>query len=187
MTTLIRLLAVFLFLSASAPLAARDSHYEAKISGMSCAYCAYNATRQLAAIRGVQRDSVHVDLESATARLSSHRTLTEDDVAQALAAAGFELASLRATAKPGARKGALHRIARLEVEHTSLDDEATRSLLQALGSVAAHRRGELRLWATDAEETRLAGALIRGKQVTVPVTFERSRRDTIVIECWAGK
>ena len=187
MTTLIRLLAAFLFLAASAPLAARDSHYEVKISGMSCAYCAYNATRELVAIPGVQRDSVHVDLESATARLSSDRTLTEDDVAQALATSGFELASMRATGKPVARKAALHRIARLEVERSSLDDEATRSLLRALGSVAANRRGELRLWAPDAEETRLVGSLIRGKQVTVPVTFERSRRDTIVIECWAGK
>ncbi len=56
------------------------------VTGMSCDHCVHAVTDELRALDGV--DTVHVDLASATVQVDATRTLTDDEVSDALDEAG---------------------------------------------------------------------------------------------------
>jgi copper ion binding protein len=60
------------------------------VSGMTCAHCVASVTEELTELAGVQ--SVDVDLASGAVTVTSERELAADEVAEAVAEAGYQLA-----------------------------------------------------------------------------------------------
>ena len=87
-------------LLAVTPAWAAPTHYVLDVQGMKCAFCAYNATEQLAQVPGVQPQSVHIDLAAGKARLASDTPLPRETLAHALEQAGFRLVEMQTVSAP---------------------------------------------------------------------------------------
>jgi len=57
--------------------ATNELQYDLEVSGMKCAFCAYNVSKQIESLDGVVPQSVDVDLEQGAVRLRSEKALDE--------------------------------------------------------------------------------------------------------------
>ena len=60
------------------------------VTGMTCGHCQQAVTKEISALAGVSR--VEVDLATGLVTVDSDRTLTRDELAEAVDEAGYELA-----------------------------------------------------------------------------------------------
>ncbi len=90
-------LILFLFVSSAPSAIASEVGYELKVTGMVCAFCAYNVSKQLRSAEGVAPDSILVDLENGTITLRSEKPLERARLAKLVEAAGFALEAVTET------------------------------------------------------------------------------------------
>jgi len=85
------MITVTLSLLISMPLWASSTHYEMRVDGLACPYCAYGIEKKLKAIDGVQ--DIDVDLNAGVVRVdvSDGVELTEPAMQQLFNDAGFTL------------------------------------------------------------------------------------------------
>jgi len=88
---------VALSLLMSMPLWASGTHYEMRVDGLACPYCAYGIEKKLKAIDGVQ--DIDVDLNAGIVRVdvSDGVELTEPAMKQLFNDAGFTLRGITIT------------------------------------------------------------------------------------------
>jgi hypothetical protein len=63
-----------------------------KIEGMTCNHCAQSVTKELQKVAGAA--DIQVDPKAGTAHLATDETVTEDQLAAAVAEAGYSLTSV---------------------------------------------------------------------------------------------
>ena len=92
--TIIKTLLVMLSMSASMTAWAACTHYEMRVDGLACPYCAYGIEKKLTAIDGVH--NLDVDLENGlvSVDVSDGVVLTEADMKQLFDDAGFTFRSM---------------------------------------------------------------------------------------------
>lgn len=61
------------------------------VSGMTCQHCVMSVTEEVSEIEGVS--DVHVDLENGAVTVRSERELSREEIAAAVAEAGFRLSA----------------------------------------------------------------------------------------------
>lgn len=64
------------------------------INGMSCPFCAYGVTKKLKKLEGVTTVYVSIDKGTADIELEAGKTLSEEQIRNAVADAGFEVRSV---------------------------------------------------------------------------------------------
>lgn len=172
-------------LLAVTPAWAAPTHYVLDVQGMKCAFCAYNATEQLAQVPGVQPQSVHIDLAAGKARLASDTPLPRETLAHALEQAGFRLVEMQTVSAPdGEDAYELQTVMHLEINASDFDESRFGPVLKALGAAIAEHGGRVRLLAPSSMEKRLVKSLLMGKQAAVPVHFEPSALQTGAVIEW---
>lgn len=168
----------------AAPAWATPTHYALDVQGMKCAFCAYNATQQLAKVPGVQPQSVHIDLAVGSARLVSDMPLPRETLAHALEQAGFRLIDMQTVPAPQTEHAVEQKtVMRLALMTSDVDESDFGPVLKALGATIAEHGGRIQLQAPVEMEKQLVKSLLMGKRVAVPVDFEASTpRSDVLIE-----
>jgi mercuric ion binding protein len=94
---IINTMVVLLSTSVSMVAWAACTHYEMRVDGLACPYCAYGIEKKLAAIDGVQ--NLDIDLENGlvSVDVSDGVVLTEADLKQLFDDAGFTFRSMNTT------------------------------------------------------------------------------------------
>ena len=87
---LLPLLGIF----ASMAIWAECTHYEMRVDGLACPYCAYGIEKKLTAIDGVQNIDVDLDKGLVSVDVSDGVVLTEADMKQLFNDAGFTYRSM---------------------------------------------------------------------------------------------
>jgi len=90
-----KLFSILLCVFISQTTFATGIHYEMRVDGLACPYCAYGVEKQLKSIKGV--DEVQVDLAKGivNAKVSKGTTLTEDQMEKLFKDAGFTFRGMK--------------------------------------------------------------------------------------------
>jgi len=91
---IINTMLILLSMSVSMSAWATSTHYEIRVDGLACPYCAYGIEKKLTAIDGVK--NLNVDLENGlvSVDVSDGVVLTEADMKQLFEDAGFTYRSM---------------------------------------------------------------------------------------------
>lgn len=167
--------------------AADTLDYELEVSGMVCAYCAYNVFRQLRRLDDVDPKSIDVDLAEGKVRFRSQGPLDETIIVESITAAGFELESVaESPAVPSSVP--LHAeeplLVRLELRADAVADGNYDGLLEALGTLTVRRAARLRVAGPAASEMVTLRPILMGNKPAIDVEFAAGPRpgQTILIE-----
>jgi len=76
---------------------AEEMSYEADVKGMVCAFCAYNVSKNISALPGVNADSVNVDLKGGHVAFNSSQPVSEDKLSALFTKSGFTVSNLKKT------------------------------------------------------------------------------------------
>lgn len=170
-------------LLAITPVWAAPMHYTLNVKGLKCAFCAYNAAKQLAQVPAVQPQSIHVDVAARKAHLVSDAPLARETLVSALEQAGFRLVGMQPVPAPQSEDVVeLQTVMQLEIKASDLGPFVP--MLKALGSAIAAHGGEVRLHAPASMEKWLVKSLLMGKQAAIPVDFEPSSLQADVVIEW---
>ena len=91
------IITVVLGLLLSMPLWAECTHYEMRVDGLACPYCAYGIEKKLTAIDGVQGFDVDLDAGIVGVDVSDGVELEETEMKQLFTDAGFTYRSMTVT------------------------------------------------------------------------------------------
>lgn len=176
--------AVLAILLAITPVAwAAPTSYVLDVQGMKCAFCAYKAVEKLSEVPGVSPPSVHIDLPTQKARLTSDTSLARDTLADALERAGFRLLDMKTVSGQGQSAVEWQTVMHLKITASDMDERRLGPVLKTLGAAIAEHGGRVHLKAPAAMDKQLVKLLLMGKQVAVPVHFETSPApDGVAIE-----
>ena len=183
-------LILFLFVSSAPSAIASEVGYELKVTGMVCAFCAYNVSKQLRSADGVAADSIEVDLASGTITLKSEKPLEAARLAELVEAAGFKLEAVTETAPDSSIPASSSERAvqlSLTLDAKGLAEGEFDSLLQALGVLASERSAGLAVVAPAGLEMRLLRPILMGRTPAIDVDFSEGIRpdNTVLINVFA--
>ncbi|HZD51525.1 MAG TPA: heavy-metal-associated domain-containing protein [Woeseiaceae bacterium] len=170
---------IFVLLTLSATTANASAadvlDYELEVSGMVCAFCAYNVSRELKLLDGVDPKSIHVDLSEHQVRFRSRGPLDETHLAERIIAAGFDLESVTASTTASSAI-ALHEeeavvFLRLELRADAVSGGDYDDLLTALGILVGQRTASVRLTGPSASEMRTLRPILMGRKPAIDVEY----------------
>lgn len=148
--------------------------YELEVSGMVCAFCAYNVSRQLQSLDAIEPRSIDVDLTDGMVRLRSRASLDEGILAERVTAAGFKLKSVSSSiaVPPSEPMRATNRLLiRLELESDGLGRGDYDSLLGALGVLSVQRAAAVRVNGPAGSEMRILRPILMGRERRIDVEY----------------
>ena len=128
----------------AAPVNAAQYRYEVDVVGMMCAYCAYSVGKRLAALDGVVRDSIDVDLKRGQVRFAGNNPLPESEVRTSLKDSGFRVTRVEHTvgdspALVSAKSTVV--VATISLDSAAIDSVLATNLLDSLGAGAVRDGG----------------------------------------------
>ncbi len=91
-------LIILLFMAiAASPALAADTHYQIRVDGLACPYCAYGIEKKLKQIKGVRNIDVDLDKGLVKVDVADGTTLTAPQLTKLLKDSGFTYRSMKAT------------------------------------------------------------------------------------------
>lgn len=171
--------------------AANELQYDLEVSGMKCAFCAYNVSKQIESLDGVVPQSVDVDLEQGAVRLRSEKTLDETRLADLLLQAGFVLqaASSAAVSTPQSPHTTDKAVFLSVVMNADeLNEGVFDAVLEELGAIAVRRSGRIHVVAPIELEVTILKPVLAGRQSVIKVNYEEVNRpdQTVVVSVAAS-
>ncbi|MFV1984190.1 MAG: heavy-metal-associated domain-containing protein [Thiohalomonadales bacterium] len=76
---------------------AAGTHYEMRVDGLACPFCAYGIEKKLKAIEGTDKISVDLDKGLVTVNLAEGKELTEEQMKKLFNDSGFTYRSMKKT------------------------------------------------------------------------------------------
>jgi copper chaperone CopZ len=156
-------------LSASASVSAYT--YQARIEGMVCAYCAYNVGKTIAALPGVDAESVTVNLDSNLADFHATVPGDRDAVSAAFAESGFTMSALSQIDSPATPATTYGSTPLIELDLDGADTARFESILETMGDFASTQRLRLVIEAPEAVEIDLLLPILMGRDHAISVLF----------------
>ena len=174
------LIAVILISASFASDAIADRlDYDLEVSGMVCAFCAYNVSQQLESIDGVTSGSVAVDLEQGRVKLQAEQELKQAQIADLLLQAGFKLdAVTRTEASNSPLRERLNHDVLLSITMNSgrIRDGEFDQVLEALGAFAVEQLGRITVVGSGELETAILKPVLGGRRTVIKVDYDRTAR-----------
>lgn len=160
-----------LLLAANPVLAAELIRYTAQVNGMVCAFCAYNVTKRIRSLPGVEPRSVDVNLSNGQVVFTSRSRLDQNDVARVFMESGFELVSIDAadTAADGKTSSIYSTVLNLSFSSATLDQYT--DLLESIGALAEKNGGKITLASPEDLEIPILKPILGGRQQAIKVDY----------------
>ena len=169
---MIRSLAFALFLVVlSAPATADGYAYQARIEGIVCAFCAYNAGKTIGALTGVDTKSVTVDLDANVVDFHASSPVEWADVFAAFSDSGFVLAKLDQVDSPAAESPSVRGSPLFSLNFDGVDAERFKRIFEATGEIASSQGLRLVIEAPEAVEIDLLMPILMGRKQAISVRF----------------
>ncbi len=150
---------------------AKEMSYEADVKGMVCAFCAYNVSKNISALPGVDADSVNVDLKGGHVAFNSSQVVSEDKLAALFTRSGFTVSNLKETRLDAAGKQPENPIPLLSIEVDPEKVEQYHSVFEAVGNIAASTPSRLVITAPPSYEEKLLKPILMGRQQDIKVRY----------------
>jgi len=80
-----------------APAFAAGTHYEMRVDGLACPFCAYGIEKKFKAIEGTSDISIDLDKGLVKVNLTEGKTLTEEEMTTLFNDSGFTYRSMKTT------------------------------------------------------------------------------------------
>jgi len=166
-------------LQGAAYSATTQINYDLEVSGMVCAFCAYNVSKQLQSIDGVIADSVEVDLAHGAVVLRSATELDEKHLAELISQAGFTVVAitkmpvLEAESTPPPEMAVLLSVT---LQPAALAAGEFEEVLEGLGALAERRSGRIHVRAPDDLEETILKPLLGGRKTVISVVYDTAHR-----------
>jgi copper chaperone CopZ len=177
------LLTFVLLISASSW--AHEYSYQADVKGMVCAFCAYNVSKNVSSLPGVDTDSVNIDLKGGHVKFYSSQIVSENKLAAVFTASGFTISNLRKSElnKTIITQKDTKPVLVLEFDRTKT--EQYNSALDAIGNIVASTPSHLLIKAPEAYEDKLLKLILMGRQQVIKVRFVPEESEMIHIQLFA--
>lgn len=174
---------LFVLIVITGPFATHASadqlEYNLEVNGMMCAYCAYNVSKELESLDGVESKSVDVDLEQGKVVLQSAIELGKSQIADLLLQAGFELGAVTKTlvSIPQPRRQSDEAVLlSVTMNADQLSDGDFDAVLEALGSIAMQLSGRISVVAPGELETAILRPVLAGRKTVIKVEYDQASR-----------
>ena len=164
------LLLVMIFFTLTSQANSQVYHYQAKVKGMVCAFCAYSVAKNLRRIQGIIPESVRVSLEQNRAEFSSSRKITKLEIDKVFTQSGFSLSQLKIVSSKNTRH-AHKRDILLDLSVNVFNTEEFESVFRSLGNIAINTGASLLIEAPQEQEEMILKALLMGRKKSVNVEF----------------
>ena len=164
--------------------AAKQYRYNADVTGMVCAFCAYNVSKKISRLPGVLADTVNVDLDNGGVSFASRNLVDRKQLEDTFSDSGFTLDNLRyRVLEDAGPPPAAERVLSLSSSRDQV--ERLTPLLETLGELAANRPMRLHVRADAGLEDRLLKPLLMGRQQVIQTRFMPQAGEAILIELFA--
>ena len=154
--------------------------YRADIKGMVCAFCAYNVSKQISALEGVDAGSVDVDLKNGRATFVASKPITRSKLRSAITKAGYnlvKLTELKAGPKKSIQKAT---VLAVDMNLNGLKPAQFQPLMETFGDLAAnHQQSRIVLNAPKSLEDTLLKSILLGRKRAMKLQFIPSATKTI--------
>ncbi len=177
-------LSIFLLLI-STQIRAVTYLYNADVKGMVCAFCAYNVSKNISMLPGVDADSVDVDLESGHVAFYSSETVNEDKLVALFAGSGFTISNLKKNSLSTKNNKSENSTPLLILEIKSENLEQYDSVIEAVGNMAANTPSRLLVTASTDYEDKLLKPLLMGRQQVIKVRFVADDFEMVRLQLFA--
>jgi len=161
---------------------AQTINYEAKVSGMVCAYCAYSVSKNIGSLADVTAESIDVDLKSGRVVFQSPKPITHDELKSAVTQAGFSLVGLIEVETAPKTSAAKASVPAVDMKLEGLAPAQYQPLLEAVGQLAAGNGSRVVLRAPQALEDDLLKPVLMGRQQAVKLRFVPSTTNTVHLQ-----
>lgn len=165
---------------------ASEYSYYADVKGMVCAFCAYNVSKNISTLPGVDGDSVDVDLKGGHVKFHSSQIVNEDKLAALFTNSGFTISNLKKTRSVEITSKPENSTPVLTLDMNRARAEQYSSVLEAVGNIAASSPSRLLIRAPAAEEDRLLKSVLVGRQQVIKVRFVPEESEMIRIQLFEG-
>ncbi len=161
--------------------------YQGEVDGMVCAFCAYNVSKKIGQVAGIEADSVNVDLKSGKVDFRSTLEVKKSQISKLFADSGFRLVSLNLVANSEFKAVNFSDNPVVTLSFTSADIQALDSLLDAIGSMAASATSRLFIKAPKELEIELLKPILAGRQKVIKVQFSPAQSRAIKLKLFTVK
>lgn len=159
--------------------------YQAEVKGMVCAFCAYNVSKNVSSLAGVDADSVAVDLHGGRVSFYSSKIVNEDKLIAVFAGSGFTISNLQMSVIEKSNIDLSATEPALVLTFDSTKTELYKSIVEAIGDIVASTSSQLLIMAPQADEEKLLKPLLMGRQQVIKIRFVAEESDSIRIQLFA--
>ena len=150
---------------------AKDYAYQGKIEGMVCAFCAYNVSKKISQLPGIDAASVNVDLKSERVNFISSSPVEKATVSKVFADSGFRLVEFFKIASTDLNSVSFSSVPLLSLNFSANQIERLDPILEAIGGLAAMQTSRLTVQAPKASEIELLKPILAGRKSVIKVLF----------------
>ena len=150
---------------------AKGYAYQGKIEGMVCAFCAYNVSKKISQLPGIDAASVNVDLKSERVNFISSSPVEKATVSKVLADSGFRLVEFFKIASTDLNSVSFSSVPLLSLNFSANQIERLDPILEAIGGLAAMQTSRLTVQAPKASEIELLKPILAGRKSVIKVLF----------------
>lgn len=176
---------ILLFSALSFNSAAGTYHYNADVKGMVCAFCAYNVSKNISKLAGVDADSVNVDLKGGHVAFNSNEKVSEKKLAALFSESGFTISNLTLNTSSTDTEKLSHDL-RLELNIDIFEVDDLISVIESIGKIAASTPSRLIIEAPVSQEEIILKPLLMGRQQVIKVRFIPVKSDKINLKLLKG-
>lgn len=161
---------------------AKELTYQGKVEGMVCAFCVYNVSKAIGKLKGVEAQSVNVDLKSGVLSFRSNLPVDDKKLATMVADAGFKLTDLKVVNKSTLELNVYKTTPLMTLNLNSIEVKKYEPVFEAIGDVAAAQLGKLVIKAPASVEIEILKPMIASRQKVARVQYIFDKGKSIQIK-----
>jgi len=165
---------------------ARDYAYRAEIDGMVCAFCAYNVSKKIGTLPGVDSESVEVDLKKGRVDFRASAKIAKAQLAAVFSESGFTLNALTEMALSRLKSVNFDASPIIVLTLDDVNSERFVVLLDAIGEIASTQQLQLTAEAPKAIEMDLLKPILAGRKHVIKVHFVPTETRSIQLKLFAA-
>jgi len=156
-------------------------NYHADVKGMVCAFCAYNVSKNISKLPGVDADSVNVDLKAGRVSFHSDKEVGEEKLSSLFVSSGFTISNLRVNEISRIESSPAQTIS-IDMNFASDRINHFSGVIEAIGEIAASTPSRLVIRASAKQEDSLLKPLLMGRQQVIKIRFIPTKSGSIHLQ-----
>ncbi len=180
-------LLTFAILSAiffSVPSWAKDFSYQGKVSGMVCAFCAYNVSKKISQLPGVDKASVNVNLKAGKVDFNAHVPIERQSVEKLFAETGYKLVEFGQVNNATFHPLKYSSQSLITLKFSSDNIVMLDAVLDGFGELATIKKSKITINAPNSSEINLLKPILSGRKKEIQVKFTPIQSKTIELKLY---